>query len=99
MNGGAPKPSALAGELQRITELLSEQKEEEKQNVSRVAASGSEVQVGIAWSVRLEGLGIWPISSEQRGRGTFEGHDGYASMHCCPPHSSVVSLASRDGAW
>lgn len=31
MNGGAPKPSALAGELQRITELLSEQKEEEKQ--------------------------------------------------------------------
>ena len=31
MNGGAPKPSALADELQRITELLSKLEEEEKQ--------------------------------------------------------------------
>ena len=31
MNGGAPKPSALADELQRIIELLSNQQQEEKE--------------------------------------------------------------------
>ena len=67
MNGGAPKAAALADELQRITELLSKLQQEEKEGVSRVAASGAQDQVASAWSVRLEGIASWPISSEQRG--------------------------------
>ena len=35
MNGGVPKLPALAAELERITELLSMMKEEEKPRVER----------------------------------------------------------------
>ena len=71
MNGGAPKLPALAVELQRITGLLSLMKEEEKpkSRAFRVTA-GDDVQVEGAWSLRLEGVGGWPIHHEQRGRGS-----------------------------
>lgn len=69
MNGGAPKPSALLEELQRMADLLPKMQDEEMpKSVFRAGAPGNEGQIGRAWSVRLEGIGCWPINSEQRGR-------------------------------